>query len=306
MTRALASFDRALLARVATGAVLGPAMVVAALLDGWRALLGLPLLVVVIAIASLGTEELAVMLRKRRPQSSGKAQKHTEQPPRVGAAVGSLPPLFIYFLGRDYENWVLAALSLVIVFNVLAVALAYIADITKRKLAGALDAVLLTAGGIYIGGGLTFILLLRNLGGAAKEPMGCWPVLLLFALTWAVDISAYFAGKRLGRVRLASRVSPGKTVEGSLIGLAAAVVIMLVAFALGLRQFTTLPAAVVIGLVVGGCAQGGDLFESAVKRWAGVKDSGEMLPGHGGILDRFDSMILSAPALYVCLVLMLQ
>ena len=302
MTRALASPDRTLRLRVATAAVLGPTLIVAALLDGWHVLLGLPLLAAVSTIAALGAEELGGLLRRRR----GQDKKRAEQPTRIGAALGSLPPLFVYFLGRDYRDWVLAGLTALIVFNVLAAALGYIADIAKRRLAALLDAVLLTAGSLYIGGSLAFLLLLRGLGAPAREPMGCWPVLLLFAITWAVDISAYFSGKAFGRIKIAPRTSPGKTLEGSLAGLLAAAVVMVIAFFLGLNRWTSMPLAVGLGLVVGVAAQAGDLVESAVKRWAQVKDSGDMLPGHGGILDRFDSMFLSAPALYVCLVRLLR
>jgi phosphatidate cytidylyltransferase len=277
-------------------------LIVAALLDGWHVLLGVPLLAAVSTIAALGAEELGGLLRKRR----GQDKKRAEQPTRIGAALGSLPPLFVYFLGRDYRDWVLAGLTALIVFNVLAAALGYIADIAKRRLAGLLDAVLLTAGSLYIGGSLALLLLLRGLGAPAGEPMGCWPVLLLFAITWSVDISAYFSGRAFGRLKIAPRTSPGKTLEGSLAGLLAAAVVMVIVFFLGLDRWTSMPLAAGSGLVVGVAAQAGDLVESAVKRWARVKDSGDMLPGHGGILDRFDSMFLSAPALYVCLVLLMR
>lgn len=113
--------------------------------------------------------------------------------------------------------------------------------------------------------------------------------LLLWALlvTWSTDIGAYFAGRRLGRRKLAPAISPGKTVEGLYGGIAAATVVggaWVVANGLGLPLLILAPLFAV-------AAQGGDLFESGMKRRAGVKDSGAWLPGHGGVLDRLDGLV---------------
>jgi phosphatidate cytidylyltransferase len=125
--------------------------------------------------------------------------------------------------------------------------------------------------------------------GFARGPL---IVLWMLLLVIAADVGAYFAGRRFGRHKLAPRVSPGKTLEGALGGLA---MVVLVAFA-GAAYFG-LPAR---GAVVFGCAVGifsivGDLTESMFKRAAGLKDSGVLLPGHGGLLDRIDSVTAAAP-----------
>lgn len=119
-------------------------------------------------------------------------------------------------------------------------------------------------------------------------------VLLVFLLVWAADVGAYFAGKALGRRRLAPTISPGKTWEGFFGGLLLTVGVGLVAgYYLAELQPTVvwivLLAAVAIVSVIG------DLVESLLKRQAGVKDSGSLLPGHGGLLDRLDSVLAAAP-----------
>lgn len=125
------------------------------------------------------------------------------------------------------------------------------------------------------------------------------PWVLLFAMTlvMAADISAYFAGKRFGKNKLAPSISPGKTWEGvmgAMIGVTLYVVIA--GWASGLyRHYPVFPAAVVAGWWWVALAVIGDLFESAVKRQAGVKDSGALLPGHGGLLDRIDALTSTLP-----------
>lgn len=126
-------------------------------------------------------------------------------------------------------------------------------------------------------------------------PWGPVLALVLLLLVWAADIGAYFAGRRFGRRRLADRVSPGKTWEGLAGGLVAAVVVGLGAsWVLGLGDWR-LPSFLAVSIVTVLFSVLGDLVESMVKRRAGVKDSGGLLPGHGGILDRIDSLTAAAP-----------
>ncbi len=165
-------------------------------------------------------------------------------------------------------------------------------------------------GATYTGGTLAFALLLRHLvdgGGGGPSGQGALLIALPLAATWLGDSCAYFGGKRWGRKKLLPSVSPGKTVVGGLAGLCGAVVAAVVVSYLGLR---TVPgygvgplAAVVIGLALGVGAQVGDLAESVLKREAGVKDSGDLLPGHGGALDRFDALFYSIPLCYLLVVL---
>lgn len=151
---------------------------------------------------------------------------------------------------------------------------------------------------------------LRRLGALAfgvvyiGVPLGLWLALrsvsfwLLaggFVLIWASDVFAYATGVNLGRHRLAPRISPKKSVEGSVGGLAASGLA-----AVAIRSWLGLGAgkALLVGLAVAVAGQVGDLVESALKREAGLKDSGRILPGHGGFLDRFDSSLLGFPVLY--------
>ncbi len=119
-------------------------------------------------------------------------------------------------------------------------------------------------------------------------------ILALFVSIWTCDTMAYFVGVKFGKHRLFERVSPKKSIEGALGGLAGALLIFLLAW---WRQIIplSLPLALTAGLIVGVFGQMGDLVESWFKRDAGVKDSSKILPGHGGILDRFDSMMFVSP-----------
>jgi len=128
-----------------------------------------------------------------------------------------------------------------------------------------------------------------------KEQRGVEYLLLFFLLIWLVDSSAYFSGRYFGKHRLASRVSPGKSWEGVIGSLVAAAIM-----AFGYIFFSTeasIPQLllVMVFLVTTVFSVAGDLFESMLKRDAGVKDSGNLLPGHGGVLDRIDSMTAAAP-----------
>ncbi len=126
-----------------------------------------------------------------------------------------------------------------------------------------------------------------------SQPVGgAMLVLLLLVVVWAADIGAYFGGRRFGRVKLAPRVSPGKTWEGVIGGLAAGVAVTALAswlLALPMSGLVMLAPALVLISVLG------DLSVSMFKRNAGLKDSGHLLPGHGGILDRVDSLSAAAP-----------
>ena len=116
---------------------------------------------------------------------------------------------------------------------------------------------------------------------------GLWLLLWVFIVTWATDIGAYFVGRAFGRAKLAPSISPNKTVAGLYGGMAAAALlgggwVML----MGLSQ-----VLLILAPLFALAAQGGDLFESWMKRRAGVKDSGDLLPGHGGVFDRLDGLV---------------
>lgn len=130
----------------------------------------------------------------------------------------------------------------------------------------------------------------------AQSPQGEWLALFLLLIVWTADTGAYFAGHRWGKTKLAPLVSPGKTWEGVAGGLAAVLVLALLAGIYGARYTGVLLAGwVALALVTAFVSVLGDLFESRVKRAAGVKDSGTLFPGHGGVLDRIDAFTAAAP-----------
>jgi phosphatidate cytidylyltransferase len=129
---------------------------------------------------------------------------------------------------------------------------------------------------------------------------GGYTVLVIFASIWICDSAAYFAGRAFGKHKLFERVSPNKTWEGAVAGLIGAVAAF-IAGKLMVLPYLSLLEAGVCGAVIGIAGQMGDLAESLLKRDAGVKDSSTLIPGHGGVLDRFDSLLLSSPLLFLFL-----
>jgi phosphatidate cytidylyltransferase len=122
-------------------------------------------------------------------------------------------------------------------------------------------------------------------------------VFLLFLVVWGADMAAYYVGSHLGRRPLAPRVSPRKTVEGAVAGVAGAVAAAFVARAWFMHRLRPIDC-LVLGVALGIAGLLGDLIESMFKRGAGMKDSAAIVPGHGGILDRVDSLLYAAPVLY--------
>ncbi|MBN2731174.1 MAG: phosphatidate cytidylyltransferase [Balneolaceae bacterium] len=151
----------------------------------------------------------------------------------------------------------------------------------------------------YASFGLLFLLIIRSMG---TDQVGFALTIGIFLMVWGNDVFANFGGKRFGKHMLAPSVSPSKTWEGFFFGfLGAAVGIgllwLLIPFTLSFSWWVLVPAIIVIGIF----APLGDLAESKLKRAANVKDASSILPGHGGFFDRFDGMILAAPAFYLYL-----
>lgn len=128
-------------------------------------------------------------------------------------------------------------------------------------------------------------------------------LLLLIATVAASDTAQYYGGRWLGRTPLAAAVSPGKTVEGAAFGVAAGVAVMAAAAPAALGGSIGAPAAVLglLGAAIAGLGIAGDLFESLLKRGAGVKDASALIPGHGGLLDRIDGLLFAGPGFYLVL-----
>ncbi|BAY21296.1 phosphatidate cytidylyltransferase [Calothrix sp. NIES-2100] len=137
----------------------------------------------------------------------------------------------------------------------------------------------------------------------ASLPQGLKATVLTFLCIWAADIGAYTIGKFFGKTRL-SDISPKKTVEGAVFGISASIAVGL-AGAYYLHWPRAIYTGLALGLLIGIASLLGDLIESVLKRDAGVKDSGQLIPGHGGILDRTDSYIFTAPLVYYFVTLLL-
>jgi len=154
-------------------------------------------------------------------------------------------------------------------------------------------------GVLYVGWLSAHLVLLRELPWSAGTSYrdGAAFVLLAFFVTWSCDTGAYAVGRVFGRNRPWAQISPRKSIEGSIGGWVMAVVAALVARA-WFAPFLRLVDALVIGLLVGVFAQVGDLVESLLKRDARHGDSSDLIPGHGGVLDRFDSLFFAAPVVY--------
>ncbi len=154
-------------------------------------------------------------------------------------------------------------------------------------------------GMIYLPFGFSTLLLIRRASVVDYETAAGW-MTFLFVAIWIIDTAAYYVGANFGKHKLSPAISPNKTVEGFLGGFAGAILTA------GIFHFVFLKPVgfahlILPGLVIAFFGQLGDLVESIFKREMGVKDSSNMIPGHGGILDRFDSLVFAAPALYLYL-----
>lgn len=155
---------------------------------------------------------------------------------------------------------------------------------------------------LFVGSWITASLILFYGIGWLETPGTYNPrlIVILMSLVWISDVGAYFFGSLFGRTPLAKSISPGKTVEGFLGGIILNAIAGYITYLI-IQEYTPI-FWIIIAMVVSLGASAGDLFESKMKREAGVKDSGKVIPGHGGILDRFDSLMFSAPLFYVIVI----
>jgi phosphatidate cytidylyltransferase len=197
----------------------------------------------------------------------------------------------------DSMMWLFALTSPITLFFLFVMGIAVLTLFTRRPLVESLPSAGISSSALLlVAFPLSFAVRLHG-----HSPQG--PRLLLFALviTWAADTTAYFVGRAIGKHPLAPHLSPKKTWEGSIASMIGSLIVAYV-FSFWIRvPLAHLLAMAVIGNVAG---QMGDLVESAYKRSAGVKDSGGILPGHGGILDRIDALILCIPVIWYYLVLL--
>ncbi|MGH3003993.1 MAG: phosphatidate cytidylyltransferase [Gaiellaceae bacterium] len=250
--------------RILVAVVLLPIVLGAAYLGGWW------LFALILAAAVISLHEFWLMARRLQPLSP--AGYVGAVLALVGAELGGL-------------DWMVGG-----ALTTLALAFALKAISAARQAATvAIGGTVL--GAMWIGLGLGFLLLIR-----AVPEHGRLALYAVLISVWAGDTLAYFGGRLLGRHKMAPRTSPGKTWEGFVFGTAATIFVVFVV--LYKQHFLTIGQSIVLGVVIAIAAPVGDLFESLLKRDAGVKDSSNLLGGHGGMLDRLDAFYLAAPAAY--------
>lgn len=261
-----------MLTRILTG-VVGIPLFLAILWVG-----GLPLAVVITVLGVLGLFEYARMWAARSVKI-----------PTVPSvlALGAI-------IGRTMVPEILPAGAVVVL-----IVLGFLTwQVFRHHTYNSQDALLGLAGVFYVAWPLAHLLLLRGLPSSRGTELltgGFGLTIFALGITWTTDTAAFFIGTALGRHRLAPRLSPAKSVEGALAGLLfSGLVAGLLSGIIG----RDLGASVAVGLILSAAGQIGDLAESALKRHTGVKDSGAIIPGHGGILDRADSAFFTIPVLY--------
>lgn len=242
---------------------------------------GLILALAVVEFWSATDPEEALPSARPRIQRAPRNLLQQRPPAYLAAAAVAL---LVAGAHNGFSEW-LGALAL-------AVALSFLFVILRGDTAGGLrDSAWIMAGVLYVGFLGSHLVRLR-----ALDEDGDWVILALFS-TFAADTAAYFAGRALGRVHIAPAISPGKTLEGSAAGLAGGfAAVLFLNWITGLRAGVNdiLPLAVLLPAA----AIVGDLAESLIKRGGGVKDASGLVPGHGGFLDRLDSVLFTTPLVY--------
>ncbi len=256
--------------RILTASLGIPLVVFLTYLGGW------PFLVFVIACALLSQHELYVMMAK-----AGMAPLHT-----AGLLLGLV-------IG------VRTVLPLPLSAGIVAVVVLFLASHLRHRTDSPLQSVSATVFGIvYPTTMLTFLVDIRvGFEASVGNDAAFWLTMAVFLLVWSSDTAAYYVGKTFGKHKLAPQISPNKTWEGAVGGGVSAI---LVAIGLGLTVLPFLSPldCVILGVICGSIGQLGDIAERRIKRMVDVKDSGNILPGHGGVLDRFDAMTIAAPIAY--------
>lgn len=199
---------------------------------------------------------------------------------------------------RTFQHGKIGAVLPALLTGLIVVSL--MVELIRKKRSPVVNVGATVFGAVYVGWLLSHVVVLRSLPGSLDiwgqhVQAGAAFVLYIFLCTWASDSGAYFVGRSYGRTKYAPKLSPNKTVEGSI---AAVVCTVLASAIFGWVIHLPYGHALTLGIIFGIVAQIGDLSESAIKRELGIKDFGVIVPGHGGVLDRFDSMLFTGPAAY--------
>jgi phosphatidate cytidylyltransferase len=255
-----------LVSRILVAAVLLPVVIGLVYLGGWW------LFGVGIVGGLLALHELYVMARDLRPLV-------------LGGYLGFVVTLLGLQLGG--VDWMLGGLLATFVLAFVVYGLGGVRQSATTSFASTL------LGVTWVGAGIGCLLLIRDI-----PEFGFWAVMAVLFTVFAADTGAFFVGRAFGRHRMAPAISPKKSWEGFIGGVLAAVGMAFVILYRDRDEFLTIPETLTLGLVIALAAVLGDLFESAVKRDLEVKDSGRVLGGHGGMLDRLDSLLWAGPAAY--------
>lgn len=291
--------------RILFGVIAAPVAIAVLVFGGW------PLAALIAVASAIGAWEFYRIAR-------GTGVEPLEG---IGVAAAGITPLVVHsaYLGLyDPSRFPPTSIAALLVLVLLGVSI-WVRGVAGKPLA----AVAITVMGIaYTGGMLSYGYAIRyhpyafapatvTIGRPFEVPSGGLLLLLPVLITWASDIGAYAVGRLMGKHKLIPSVSPGKTVEGAIGGLAASMLVSWAYASFILRPDAHLGfkyppfGALLFGALISVAAQIGDLAESLLKREAGVKDSSQILPGHGGILDRFDSLLFVLPIAFVVLTSML-
>jgi len=255
-----------LVSRVLVAVVLLPLVIGLVYLGGWW------LFALAIVGGLLALHELYVMARELRPLV-------------LGGYLGFVTTLLGLQLGGI--DWMLGGLLATFVLAFVVYGLGGVRQSATMSFA------ITVLGVAWVGAGIGCLLLVRDI-----PEFGFWAVMAVLFTVFAADTGAFFVGRTLGRHRMAPAISPNKSWEGFVGGVFAAIGMAFVILYKDRDEFLTIPESLVLGLVIALAAVLGDLFESAVKRDLDVKDSGRVLGGHGGMLDRLDSLLWAGPAAY--------
>jgi len=255
-----------LVSRILVAAVLLPLVIGLVYLGGWW------LFALAIVGGLLALHELYVMARELRPLV-------------LGGYLGFVTTLLGLQLGGI--DWMLGGLLATFVLAFVVYGLGGVRQSATTSFG------ITILGVAWVGAGIGCLLLVRDI-----PEFGFWAVMAVLFTVFAADTGAFFVGRTLGRHRMAPAISPNKSWEGFVGGVFAAIGMAFVILYKDRDEFLTIPESLVLGLVIALAAVLGDLFESAVKRDLDVKDSGRVLGGHGGMLDRLDSLLWAGPAAY--------
>ncbi|MEA1939540.1 MAG: phosphatidate cytidylyltransferase [Candidatus Caldatribacteriota bacterium] len=243
----------------------------------------LPFLITIIIFDIFGLHELYNMFRKKG-----------HQPSILFGTIFSL--YFIYLSTYSYGTFNIKISNLFII--TIFILLYLLTQLFRKNNSAVLTNISITIfGSIYIGYLSTFLLKIKYLAN------GNIYLISLFIIVWTNDVAAYIIGTVLGRTKLAPKISPMKTIEGSIGGIIFSIISV---FVLNNWLNYDFGKALFIGIIISVIAQCGDLFESLLKRSSNIKDSGNVIPGHGGVLDRFDSLLFAAPVFYFCIMYIKQ